>query len=140
APDGDTRASVNLLCSSPHVTCVGGTEFAEDGNPDLYWSRGNGADFVSALGYIPEGAWNNPLDASGAPQMVGSGGGASQYYATPDWQIGVGVPHTRHGRFVPDVSLNASSSHAGYFTCYAVFDAGCEPDAQGRFFFGIGGG
>jgi len=140
APDGDTRRSVNLLCSSEHVTCVGGTRFEEHGNPDAYWSRTTGRDFVSALGYIPEGAWNEPLDADGNPQMVGTGGGVSQYRDTPAWQVGIGVPYARTGRFVPDVSLNASATHGGYFICFKATGAACETDAQGMFYFAIGGG
>lgn len=138
-PDGDRRLSVNLLCSSPHVTCVGGTEF-DDGDEDAgYWSTSNGPGYTSALGRIPERGWNQPLDADGEAQLAASGGGVSQRFDTPDWQVGPGVPAAREGRYLPDVALNASS-HTGYFYCMAAFDASCAPSASGSFRFLIGAG
>ena len=115
--------STNLLCASSYVTCVGGTEFADSTEPDAYWSRNESSSFESALGYIPEGAWNEPLDDTGAPQMAASGGGASTYIATPAWQTGVGVPGTQ-GRYTPDVSFTASM-HDGYFACFAAQGGSC---------------
>ena len=34
-------ASINVLCSSGYVTCVGGTEFNDTINPTLYWGSSN---------------------------------------------------------------------------------------------------
>ncbi|MGD0049564.1 MAG: protease pro-enzyme activation domain-containing protein [Bryobacteraceae bacterium] len=77
-------ASPNALCASSYATCVGGTEFADATNPSQYWSATNGANWESALGYIPEGGWNDPLVySSGSPLVAASGGGVSSYIPTP---------------------------------------------------------
>ena len=139
-PDGDRRHSVNLLCSSPHVTCVGGTELADDtGAAGAYWSESNAPGFTSALGPIPERGWNEPIDRKGAAQVAASGGGVSARFATPAWQVGAGVPLEREGRYVPDVALNASS-HTGYFHCMAAFGGSCVRDDSGAFHFMLGAG
>ena len=77
SPPAGQTASINALCSSASVTCVGGTQFADTADPDAYWSRNNTTGFLSARGYIPEGAWNEPLDDSGATQLASTGGGNS---------------------------------------------------------------
>jgi pseudomonalisin len=102
---------VNLLCSSPYSTCVGGTEFSADvAAPSTYWSSSNTpGSQASALGYIGEAVWNQ----SGA-NLYASGGGASVYYAKPAWQLSPGVPSDGR-RDVPDVALNAASNHDAYF-------------------------
>ena len=51
--------AVNFPASVPEITAVGGTEFNE-GNGN-YWSASNGAHGGSALGYIPEMAWNDTV-------------------------------------------------------------------------------
>ncbi len=106
-------AGVNGLCSSPYSTCVGGTQFADTGNPGLYWSTTtNPSNYGSALSYIPETAWNESGSVSGGSGLWATGGGASILHAKPSWQTGAGVPADNH-RFVPDVSLSASG-HDGY--------------------------
>lgn len=101
---------VNLLCSSPYSTCVGGTEFSADvSSPATYWSSSNGTGQSSALGYIPEAVWNE----SGSSDLDASGGGASLYFAKPAWQYAVGVPSDGR-RDVPDVALNAAGGHDPY--------------------------
>ncbi|HEY0232353.1 MAG TPA: protease pro-enzyme activation domain-containing protein, partial [Dokdonella sp.] len=50
-PTGTESISTNALCSSSHVTCVGGTEFADSAHPSAYWSSSTGSDYLSALGY-----------------------------------------------------------------------------------------
>lgn len=137
-PDGDQRLSTNILCTSEHVTCVGGTEFSDEQDPDAYWTRTNSAGFLSARGYIPEGAWNESLRYAEF-QLAASGGGISQYIATPAWQTGAGIPEERTGRYVPDVSLGASS-RTGYFTCMAAIGGSCTTDTEGRFGFVLGAG
>ena len=137
APDSDRRLSTNLLCSSEHVTCVGGTEINDHGGNA--WAIGNGDGYVSARMYIPESAWNQYVDRDGQPQVAASGGGVSRYYPTPDWQVGAGVPDARDGRYVPDVAFNAST-HTGYFYCMAAFDGACVTMAGGGFRFVLGGG
>lgn len=125
APPAGQTASINALCSSAAVTCVGGTQFADTANPDAYWSRTSRAvdGYRSALGYIPEGAWNEALADDGTPQLAATGGGYSKFVARPYWQQAPGAP-SGNWRMTPDVSLNAAR-HDGYFTCMAAFGASC---------------
>ena len=103
-------AAVNGLCTSPYVTCVGGTEFNDaSGN---YWAPANGAGGGSALSYIREKVWNESgLD--GGQGLWASGGGISQIFAQPSWQKSVPGANSNGMRAVPDVALNAAS-HDGY--------------------------
>ena len=104
--------AVNMLCSSPYATCVGGTEFTADlSTPSTYWSATNtpGTN-ASALQYIGEAVWNQSGSVSGGSDLWSSGGGVSIYYAKPAWQLSTGVPSDGF-RDVPDVALNASSAH-----------------------------
>jgi subtilase family serine protease len=115
-PPASQQLSSNAICASSYATCVGGTEFA-DANTSLYWSSTNGPGFTSALGYIPEGAWNEP---GTSPFIVaGTGGGVSEFIPTPTWQTGTGVPSARSGRYTPDIAFS-SSGHDGYFGCLAA--------------------
>jgi hypothetical protein len=124
APTANERVSTNIFCSSGHVTCVGGTSFADTENPRLYWNEENGTNFGSARGYIPEGAWNEPLNSdTNAPQVAATGGGVSAYLPKPSWQVGTGVPGNQ-GRYVPDVSFGASIRD-GYFSCLAAQNGSC---------------
>ena len=123
APPPNQSLAINVLCASGHVTCVGGTQFADTTNPVAYWSNSNAAGYRSALGYIPEGAWNEPVDGDGNPALGATGGGTSLYIARPDWQTGPGVP-TAAGRNTPDVSFTAAQ-HDGYFTCMAAQRGSC---------------
>ncbi len=137
-PSTTQTVSTNTLCASGYVTCVGGTEFADTANPTAYWSSTNTATFRSALGYIPEGAWNDPIDDKGNTQFSSTGGGVSAYIATPSWQTGNGVPGVQ-GRYSPDMSF-AASQREGYFTCIAAQGAGCATSSGGGFtFLGSGG-
>jgi len=124
-------AGTNALCSSGYVTCVGGTEFADTANPSAYWASSNGADFLSAFGYIPEGAWNEPTGSDGSTQLAATGGGVSAYIPTPSWQVGTGVPG-QQGRYTPDVSFGASL-HDAYFGCMAAEGASCVVTTNGSF-------
>jgi len=127
-PPASQTLSPNYICSSGFGTCVGGTEFADAGNPAAYWSNSNnGSTNQSALGYIPEGGWNEPVGSGNKPQVAGSGGGVSSFIATPSWQKGTGVPGTQ-GRYTPDVAFSASG-HDGYFGCFAAGGGSCV--AQG---------
>ena len=117
----EVLAMGNYLCSSSYVTCVGGTEFADAGLDSTYWSSNNSANYTSALGYIPEGAWNEPTVTSSTGvvtyQIAGSGGGPSAYIAKPTWQTGTGVPADGF-RDIPDVAFT-TANHDGYFACLA---------------------
>ena len=126
------QLSINSLCSSSYATCVGGTEFADTANPSLYWSSANRFSLVSALGYIPEGAWNEP-GSPGSYVVAAGGGGASIYIAKPSWQTGVGVP-SDGARNVPDISY-PSAEHDGYYGCYALGGGDCA-NSQFEYFYG----
>ena len=126
--------SPNYICSSSYATCVGGTEFNDASNPSTYWNSNGSQYFSSAKSYIPEGGWNEPLNASSAPQIASSGGGVSSVIATPSWQTGPGVPSARTGRYTPDVSFS-SSCHDGYFGCFAAGGGSCVADSNGAFHF-----
>jgi subtilase family serine protease len=120
APTASTQVlSINVLCTSPYVTCVGGTQLNDTSSPSTYWSSSNSTSLASALSYIPEGAWNEPVNTANTPntfQVLGTGGGPSLYVFKPTWQNGTGVPMDGF-RDTPDVSL-PSAGHDGYFTCY----------------------
>ncbi len=111
-------ASPNYICASSYGTCVGGTEFADASNPGGYWSPGNGTGYESALGYIPEGGWNEPMASGGQFVASASGGGMSTYINQPAWQTGSGVG-AGPGRYSPDLAFS-SSGHDGYFGCMAA--------------------
>ncbi len=100
--------SVNVYASIPEVTGVGGTEFGEGAG--TYWGTNN-AVLGSALGYIPEAAWND--SDSLLTGFAASGGGFSTFYVKPWWQTGPGVPNDGY-RDVPDVALTASAWHDPY--------------------------
>ncbi len=101
-------ATVDLPAGLPEVTGVGGTELYEgSGN---YWSPVSVASASSALGYIPEIAWN---DSAFDDSPSASGGGASVNFAKPSWQVGAGVPPD-NARDVPDIALASSADHDGF--------------------------
>jgi subtilase family serine protease len=97
--------AVSGLCSTPYTTCVGGSQFDDTYNPQLYWAATNGAGMSSALGYIPESAWNESGVASDG--LYASGGGKSTLYNKPTWQAAPGVPPDGK-RDIPDVALMGS--------------------------------
>ncbi len=118
--------AVNYPASSAYVTGVGGTEFPSAdvavGNT-TYWQASSGSDVVSsALGYIPEMAWNDDSAAAGAQYgaqyaLSSGGGGTSTLTARPSWQTGVTGMAVGSYRLVPDVSLDSSADNAGYLYC-----------------------
>jgi subtilase family serine protease len=137
-PPQNQVASPNYICSSSYSTCVGGTEFADTADPGLYWqqSSSDGPPFASALSYIPEGGWNEPLNSQGGTQAASSGGGYSSFIPTPSWQTGTGVPGTQ-GRYTPDIAFT-SSAHDGYFGCLAASGGPHPGDCvvrNGQFYF-----
>src|SRR5271163_4044927 len=100
---------VNSICSTPYSTCVGGTEFNDNSNPSLYWSSSNNSGYASALGYIPELAWNESAATGG---LWASNGGVSIIYSKPSWQSAPGVPADGK-RDVPDIAM-AAAIHDSY--------------------------
>lgn len=133
-PASPSPNSPNYICSSSYATCVGGTEFNDTGDPAAYWSSSNGTNRVSALGYIPEGAWNEPLDSNSNPQVDASGGGVSSFVPTPSWQTGIGVPAAKAGRYTPDIAFSAAG-HDGYFGCLAAAGNSCVAGPSGTYTF-----
>jgi len=108
-----TGAAVSGLASTPYNVAVGGTQFNDTASPSTYWSStNNSTNQSSALGYIPEMAWNESGNVSGGSGLWASSGGTSTVYAKPSWQVCVGVPTASH-RYVPDVALTAAG-HDGY--------------------------
>ena len=98
--------AVNFPASSPYVTAVGGTEF-DEAQGDFWDASGH------AKSYIPEIAWN---DTAAFKALSGSGGGVSQQFAKPQWQLGSGVPADSY-RDVPDIALSSSPVHDAYLIC-----------------------
>jgi uncharacterized protein (TIGR03437 family) len=101
-----SQLAVDVPASIPEVTGVGGTEFNEGSG--TYWATANNANHASALGYIPEMAWNDTA-IDGSP--AASGGGVSSQFAKPAWQNGL-TPSDGF-RDVPDVALPSSVDHEG---------------------------
>jgi hypothetical protein len=132
------QVSINDICASSFVTCVGGTQFNDAAGG--FWNTAQG--YNTAISYIPEGAWNEPMStsATGVSSFVvaSSGGGASTVIPKPAWQIGAGVPADA-ARDTPDVSFSAAL-HDGYFGCLAYTGGGCVPTANGSFSFTALGG
>jgi subtilase family serine protease len=123
-PASPNPNSPNYICSSSYATCVGGTEFNDASNPTVYWNASDGTGLKSVISYIPEGAWNEPLNSTSSPQVAGTGGGVSSVILTPSWQTGTGVPTARTGRYTPDVAFS-SADHDGYFACFAAGGGTC---------------
>src|SRR5262249_3985268 len=55
--------AVNGAAATPYNVAVGGTQFVGTANPSTYWGS-NSSTYSSALGYIPEAAWNESCDPS----------------------------------------------------------------------------
>jgi hypothetical protein len=135
--------SVNGAATTPFNVAVGGTQFNDTASPATYWSANNNADYSSALGYIPESAWNESCDPS---QVVGptncffssnnfstlaGGGGASTVYTKPSWQTGNNVP-SDGARDIPDVALAAASGHDDIVYCNSLGGTACQINAQNQ--------
>jgi subtilase family serine protease len=104
-PEATGGRAVSGLASTPFNTAVGGTQFqVAQGAP--YWSTTTTGYATSALGYIPEQAWNESTLGFG---IMAGGGGASAVYPTPAWQSAYGVPATPDARFLPDVAFISSA-------------------------------
>jgi hypothetical protein len=133
--------AVSGSASTPYNVAVGGTQFAEGANAATLWSPANSADYSSALGYIPEQAWNESCDPGQPPSatnclfgtgnlsLLSTGGGASTVYSKPSWQSGTGVP-VDGARDLPDVALAAASAHDDFVYCTSLAGTPCQIDAQ----------
>ena len=134
--------AVNGAAATPYNVAVGGTQFTEGANLSAYWGANN-ENFASALGYIPEAAWNESCDpgqattatncvfGNGNFSLLAGSGGASSLYAKPAWQTGPGVP-ADGARDLPDVALAAAASHDDVVYCNSVTGTACEINEQGE--------
>ncbi|HMF74126.1 MAG TPA: S53 family peptidase [Bryobacteraceae bacterium] len=129
--------SVNILASTPYTVAVGGTQFNE-GSSTAFWNSTNNSKLGSAASYIPEDVWNyncNGALCNTVGLVIGTGGGASTFFAKPSWQTGVpGIPKDGK-RDIPDVSLTASN-HDDYLIC---LEGSCTPKANGVSFAAVYG-
>lgn len=135
-------SAVNGAASTPYNVAVGGTEFADGANLSTYWGSNN-ADFASAIGYIPEAAWNESCDpgqvvsatncfyGTGNFSLLAGSGGASTIYAKPAWQTGTGVPNDAK-RDIPDMALAAAASHDDIVYCNSTTGSACQINNQGE--------
>ncbi len=135
SPGGGYYASglaVNGIASTPYNIAVGGTQFDDIDNPSAYWnSVSDPTTGLSALGYIPEKAWNESSNDPMGVLLLGGGGGVSTLYAKPNWQAALGVPNDGK-RDLPDISLTAAV-HDGYLVCLY---GNCS---FGQYFYSFGG-
>jgi len=134
--------AVNGAASTPHNVAVGGTQFADSVNPSTYWGSNNG-NYASAIGYIPEAAWNESCDpgqavsatncvfGAGNFSLLAGSGGASTLYGKPAWQTGTGVPSDGM-RDVPDLALAAAASHDDIVYCNSTTGSACQINDQGE--------
>ncbi|HVB26145.1 MAG TPA: S53 family peptidase [Ktedonobacteraceae bacterium] len=106
----DTNLAVGSPASDPYVTSVGGTTLQVN----------NGS-------YGSETVWSNPHSISHGPEGAGGGGGLSQMFKQPSWQVGPGVKNSYSNgyREVPDVTANADPA-TGYAMYCTVTNAGCN--------------
>ena len=141
---GGSGKAVNGAASTPYNVAVGGTQFADTGAESTFWSTANSTNYSSALGYIPEAAWNESCDSSqtagptncfffpgGNFSTLAGGGGVSTIYAKPGWQSGTGVPADGF-RDIPDVSLAAASGHDDLVYCNSLGGTPCEINSQNQ--------
>lgn len=124
---------VSGLASTPFNVAVGGTQFNE-GNGTFWNATNDPTTGASAMGPIPEVAWNESCINKGCDTngpFSASGGGASAIYNKPPWQQAPGVPGDS-ARDVPDISFSAAG-HDGYVVCDSgsggsggAFPTGCQ--------------
>jgi subtilase family serine protease len=141
----------NAYASSPNVTAVGGTDFADilDGTTAQYFGAKPNADYGSALSYVPEIPWNascgNDVAAKEAWGMSAlnlcklylkldvnngfyvtseaGGGGPSSVDSKPAWQSLVKGMVRDSARDLPDVALFAGSynNYSAVILCTAAY-------------------
>ena len=133
--------AVNGVAATPYNVAVGGTQFNDGSQPTTYWNPTNGRDYSSAIGYIPESAWNESCDPSQPPaptncafgtanlNLLASGGGASSIYAKPNWQVGTGVP-ADNMRDIPDLAFASASAHDDFVYCTSLGGTACQMNSQ----------
>ncbi|MGO8672996.1 MAG: protease pro-enzyme activation domain-containing protein [Capsulimonadaceae bacterium] len=102
-----TTPNVNDLAAQPNVLTVGGTDLTDSSSED----------------YVSETSWADTSDKSYGQIGTGGGGGISQYWAQPAWQLGavntaVDTQGSTTMRNLPDVSLYADFDDPGYSISY----------------------
>ncbi|GAC1432983.1 MAG: hypothetical protein NVS4B1_24120 [Ktedonobacteraceae bacterium] len=105
----DSNLAVDSPASDPYIVGVGGTNLQTSGGA-----------------YGSESVWSNPTDTQRSPQGAGGGGGISNTFAQPTWQVGPGVKnqYSNGNREVPDVSADADPA-TGYAVYCTVSASGC---------------
>jgi subtilase family serine protease len=164
--DGTTIVNVNDPSSQPWMTSVGGTSFESD-NPGTNPNPGppvkgretvwNVRNLCSSAAAAPSNGNQGGIFWCGATGA--GGGGSSQYWARPFYQVGPGVnnSYVTYGngttncslaatgtpcRQVPDISANADeyTPYAEYCTgSAATVNSVCATINSGGGWFGIGG-
>jgi subtilase family serine protease len=116
---GDTNLGVDSPASDQYVTGVGGTSLtlASDGS------------------YASETGWSCATCQGRGPNGVGGGGGISQTYSLPDYQVGLN-PQEAQGntayRFVPDVAADADPRTGYDVICTVSQDPYCQHTDNGH--------
>jgi hypothetical protein len=116
---------VDWPASIPTFVAVGGTQFQLTmSNLSTYLDAN-----YNALGYIPESGWNETFtdEDAGVGGLGASGGGVSQIFAKPYWQVLL-TPNDGF-RDVPDVALSASAAIYPYVVSYSGVAAGGDAGA-----------
>lgn len=131
---GYPGVDANALATSPNVTAVGGTDFADrlDGTTAQYFASTPSSVGGSALSYVPEIPWNNSCGNGVVAKTLGynrvegycnallrnhqttygwyaAGGGISMVDRKPSWQSQVYNAEMDRSRDVPDVVAFAGS-------------------------------
>lgn len=126
----NTSLGVNEISADPSVTSVGGTQFypsyAGINGVPLY-----GQVMGTDVGFLPEGVW----DVLSGPAAGASGGGESQYFTKPNYQVLSTPPDG--ARDVPDVALMAGALDANGVPNPGAFFAD-DPQISGSFCPGPG--
>ncbi|MGB7683494.1 MAG: protease pro-enzyme activation domain-containing protein [Candidatus Acidiferrales bacterium] len=142
--DGAADFGVDLPGATPFVVSVGGTEFNEGSNDNLYWSTSTSAD-ETALSYIPENVWNDSCTSgvgfcgTGETIVGAGGGGASVYFNKPSWQTGFSGTPSDSARDVPDVAFTASPYHDPLIICVTAPADSCSESGDTVYLPTIGG-
>jgi hypothetical protein len=117
----NTALGVDSPADDPYVTGVGGTNLQLGANNS----------------YGSETVWSNAGDTQRGPEGAGGGGGISDTFTQPAWQLGTGVISSyssgqpcnasagQYCRQVPDVSADADPA-SGYAVYCTVTNAGCS--------------
>jgi len=155
---GNTAVDANSFATSPHVTGVGGNDFADvlEGTTSQYFAPTPSVVGGSALSYVPEIPWNQSCANGLAAQAMGfstpmafcqeylkydpngyyatseaGSGGPSSVDAKPAWQRQVNGAAPDGSRDLPDVSLFAGSygGHTWVILCTSYY--ACTPDFSG---------